>query len=203
MGPLFPGLGNGQPIGLGLSLTPTIAAAALLSLRGGPRADARRYAPLVLAAPSWVVLCLSSPWQVRCLFAPPPKGSVGLWSWCHQLLGAGWRSRSARSALGACCVSSGRSGISRLPAGIGAGLPWLYPKQLRSIWSSSWLSSIAKAPLGVGSSSLNPGHGLCRPFGAGRPIWQKRLAAGAGPCRPSSSRSSSPHPGPCQLGPCS
>ena len=43
MGPLFPGLGNGQPIGLGLSLTPTIAAPALLSLRGGPWADARRY----------------------------------------------------------------------------------------------------------------------------------------------------------------
>ena len=42
MGPLFPGLGNGQPIGLGLS-HPTKTAAALLSVRGGPRADARRY----------------------------------------------------------------------------------------------------------------------------------------------------------------
>ena len=43
MGPLLPGLGNGQPIGISLSLTPPIAAAALLSVRGGPRADARRY----------------------------------------------------------------------------------------------------------------------------------------------------------------
>ena len=43
MGPLLPGLGNGQPIGCSLSLTPPIPAAALLSLRGGPRADARRY----------------------------------------------------------------------------------------------------------------------------------------------------------------
>ena len=43
MGPLLPGLGNGQPIGLSLSLTPPKPAAALLSLRGGPRADARRY----------------------------------------------------------------------------------------------------------------------------------------------------------------
>ena len=65
MGPLFPGLGNGQPIGLGLSLTPTIAAVALLSLRGGPRADARRYdrwgqaleVTLILGANLGVLFC--------------------------------------------------------------------------------------------------------------------------------------------------
>ena len=43
MGPLFLGHLVGRPIGLSLSLTPSIAAAAHLSLRGGPRADARRY----------------------------------------------------------------------------------------------------------------------------------------------------------------
>ena len=43
MGPLFLGHLVGRPIGLSLSLTPPKPAAALLSLRGGPRADARRY----------------------------------------------------------------------------------------------------------------------------------------------------------------
>ena len=49
MGPLFLGHLFGKPIGLigliglSLSLTPPMPAAALLSLRGGPRADARRY----------------------------------------------------------------------------------------------------------------------------------------------------------------
>ena len=94
MGPLLPGLLRRQTFELGLSLTPPIAAAALRSLRGGPRAVARRYAPLVLAATGWVVLCLSAPWQVRCLFAPPPKGFVGVWLWCLPVPGASWRSRS-------------------------------------------------------------------------------------------------------------
>ena len=43
MGPLFLGHLFGKPLGLGLSFTPPMPAAALLSLRGGPRADARRY----------------------------------------------------------------------------------------------------------------------------------------------------------------
>ena len=188
MGPLFPGLGNWRPLGMG-SRSPHKTATALLSLRGGPRADARRCAPLGLPAPGWVVLCLPSPWQVRCLFAPRPMGSVGVWPWCLVVPGAGWKSRSASSASVACCASSGPSGISLPPAGIGAGRPWVYLKLLKPSWSSSWLKSIAKAPLGVGSSSLKPGPGLWRPFGAGRPICQKRSAAAAGRCRPSSWRS--------------
>ena len=189
MGPLFPRLGNGQPIGLSLSLTPPIAAAALLSLRGGPRADARRCAPLVLAAPGWVVLCLPLRWQVRCLFAPHPQGSVGVWPWFLLVPGAGWRLRSARLAYAACCASSGPSRIWLPPAGIGAGRLWVCLRRLLPSWSMRWLSSIAKAPLGVGSSSLNPDPGLCRPLGAGRHIWQKRSAAVVGLCRPTSSLS--------------
>ena len=189
MGPLFPGLGNGQPIGLGLSFTPPMPATAHLSLRGGPRADARRCAPLVLAAPGWAVLCLSSPWQVRCLFAPPPKGSVGVWPWCLLVRGAGSRSRSARSACAAFYASSGPSGIWQLPAGIRAGRPLVCQRQLRSSWSKHWFNSITRVPLGAGSSGLNPGPERLHPFGAGRPIWQKPSVAVAGPCRPSSSRS--------------
>ena len=184
MGPLFPGLGNGQPIGLGLSFTPPMPATAHLSLRGGPRADARRCAPLVLVAPGWAVHCLSSPWQVRCLFAPHPQGSVGVWPWCLLVPGGGSRLRSARSACAAFCANSGPSGIWQLPAGIGAGRPWGCLKLLKPSWSRRLVSSIAKAPLGVGSSGLNPGPERLHPFGAVRTISQKPSAAVAGPCRP-------------------
>ena len=137
MGHLFLGHLFGKPLGLGLSLTPPIPAPALLSLRGGPRADARRCAPLVLAAPGWVVLCLPLRWQVRCLFAPHPQGSVGVWPWFLLVPGAGSRSRSARLASAVCFASSGPSGISLPPAGIGAGRPLVCLKLLRPSWSSS------------------------------------------------------------------
>ena len=67
--------------------------------------------------------------------------------------------------------------------------PLALPNALAPSWSVSCQSSIVKAPLGVGSSDLNPGPGLWRPFGAGRPIWQKPSPAVVGPFRPSSSRS--------------
>ena len=189
MGPLFPGLGNGQPIGLGLSHTPPNRRRPSSACAAGQGLTRGANAPLVLDAPGWAVLCLSAPWQVRCLFAPPPKGSVGMWPWCRLVPDAGSRLRSARSASAVCCASSGPSGISLPPAGIGAGHLWGCQKQLRSSWSRRWLITITRVPLGAGSSVLNPGPGLLCPFGAGRPIWQKRSAAVAGPCRPWSWRS--------------
>ncbi len=189
MGPLFLGHLVGKPMGwASRSLhryrrRPSSACAAGQGLTRGANA------PLVLAAPSWAVLCLPPPWQVRCLFAPPPKGSFGVSPWSLLVPGAGWKSRSASSASAVCCASSEPSGIWQLPAGIGAGHPWGCQRQLRSSWSRRWLITITRVPLRAGSSVLNPGPGLLCPFGAGRPIWQKPSAAVAGPCRPSSWRS--------------
>ena len=189
MGPLFRGTGNGQPFGSAsrsphrYRRRPSSACAAGQGLTRGANA------PLVLAAPGWAVLCLPPPWQVRCLFAPHPKGSVGVWPWCLLVPGGGSRLRSARSACAAFCANSGPSGIWQLPAGIGAGRPLVCQRQLRSSWSKHWFNSITRVPLGAGSSGLNPGPERLHPFGAGRPIWQKPSVAVAGPCRPSSSRS--------------
>jgi len=170
MGPLLPGLGNWQPIGLGLSLTPPKGRRPSSACAAGQGLTRGANAPLVLAAPGWVVLCLSSRWQFRCLFAPPPPGSAGVGSWCLLVPGDGWRSRSARSANAGCCASSGPSGIWLPPAGIGAGRPLVCQRQLRFSWSRRWLSSITWAPLGPESSRLNPGLERLHPFGAGRPI---------------------------------
>ena len=184
MGPLLPGLGYRQPFGSAsrsphpLRRRPSSACAAGQGLTRGANA------PLVLAAPGWVVLCLSSPWQVRCLFAPHPQGSVGVWPWFLLVPGAGSRSRSARLASAVCFASSGPSGIRQLPAGIGAGRPWGCQRLSLSSWSRHSFSSIAKAPLGVGSSGLNPGPERLHPFGAVRTISQKPSAAVAGPCQP-------------------